>query len=126
MTLVDYCTEKIVKGYALSSYSSKFDKKSVKLLLTVFPDRFLLYKDSVVVYLRLSDVNFESLKAGALDLTDPKALLPLFKDEGRHTHVICVVSDSVKDMLFLGNYLKDKSLSWFRPDMSKLVVYERS
>lgn len=126
MTLVDYCANCLVKGYAMSRYGMKFDLTGVKLLLQFFPDRFLSYRDTVAIFLRLSDVSFASLKRGELDLKNPKVLIPLFKEDGDNIHIIGVVSSSVRDMLFLCRYLKQKSLSWYTPDMSRLVCFERS
>jgi hypothetical protein len=125
MTLIDFCAEKIVSGYGIKC-GVKYDLLGIKMLLACFPDRFLSYRNTVAIFLLLTDETFATLKRGELDLTDHKVILPLFKEDGGNVHIVGVVSDSVRDMVFLCRYIKRTSLSWYRPDMSKLVIYERS
>ena len=125
MTLIEYCAEKIYDGFALARFSSKFDKEAVTMLLKAFPKRFMCYKGTTFIFLRLSDESYEELKAGVIDLTDPGVLLPLFEEDGDNIHILGVVSNSVKDMLFLCRYMKLKSLSWYTPDMRRFVKFER-
>lgn len=126
MTLIEKCASILADGYKKDPFLGSVALEKWKKLLEVFPDRFMLYDNCVVVFLRLDQENFDLLKRGQINLTDHKVLLPLFWLNGEHVHVISVVGGGVRKLKFLGNYLMDKSLSWFRPDMSKLVVYERS
>lgn len=122
---LDFCVSRICKGYSLSRYSKLFDEVSVRNLLTLFPGCYVRYRNTVVIFLRLSDYSFWLLKNNFLDLTDFRVLIPLFREQGSHIHVISLVSDSLVDILHVGKGLRDKSLSWFRPNMSKLVVFEK-
>jgi len=126
MTFIEFCAKRLAAGYKYDSFLCRVPLSKWEMLLRCFSDRFFLYNDCVVVFLRLDQENYDRLKNGLLNLTDPKVLLPLFRLNGSHVHVVSVVGSGVKSLKFLADYLMDKSLSWYRPDMSKLVVFERS
>lgn len=102
-----------------------FDLNMIRSLLMLFPDRLLHVGESLCIFLLLTDESFAALKAGFLDITKPEVIMPLFYECGANVHVISLVSKGVGNIKHLGDILKGKSISWFRPDMSKLVVFER-
>lgn len=103
-----------------------FDLNQIRTFLALFPDRLLHVGDSLCIFVLLTDDSFKMLKNGFLDITKPDVLFRLFHEDGPNVHVISLVSKGVGNIKHLGDMLKGKTLSWFRPDMSRLVVFERS
>lgn len=121
-----------IATYLFENYFHKKDIDYNTLLLGLkASENKIVYKESdgkieyIASFLRLTDDTFNNLTKE--DITIPKRILNLIKENGNNIHFIQLffeVNNSKKILQALKEFIdkeKPKTISWFRPDFSKLI-----
>lgn len=117
----------ILSDFALLTIAHTFGVpvESVRNIYRVFPDRFAVLDDCVVIFLCLTDSSLDLVARRIIDISKADMLFPLFSETGDNVHFISVIADGSCCMLRMMRSFDCKSVSWFRPDWSKFVKFER-
>ena len=109
-------------GFINQFTSMHISPLKVYSVLSKYPHRIVRVNGGVGLYAKISDDTLEKLVSGKITLNRAEALM---SDDGDNTHFLMVVADGVGALKRMADKVGGKTISWFVPDRSRLVIKRR-